>query len=740
MLTKIAQLHVIIFRLALVGILLSTLFLFWNQTTEFFDTPKMIVLVAFVIIMMVVQTLKYITDGKMVLSVSSIDLPVLLLLIVAVVSTYTAEAYYVSLLGLAPRVYGSLVSITTLILLFYLLVNNLRSESDSKPVVYTLLVSSVVLSGLAILSYFGLKFIPLGFTEVANFTPAGSSFSIVALICLVTPFFISFYAMARNKPTQAALLGLMILLSITVVYIGNIPMYIASAASFALAIFFIKIPAKSRLLLVIPVIVALIVGVLSMVSLPGRLSNNVLYQKYQVFPREIQLPISTSWVVSVSAFRDAPFLGTGMGSYLSDFTLYKPVSFNADKYWNLNFDQPFNEYFLLLATLGATGLIAFIVVTFLSITYAIRSIKSHESDIYKDPLAVSVIIIFVLMLFHPSTLVSMVLSLTILGSFFAANQNLVRSIYIKLGTIRSAGDNGFTFDIMPIILIVVMGVLSVVSGYYLVNFTRAAFYHRQATISAANNNIKDAYTQLANSERLNPYNDLYRVDLAQIDFNIANAIALAKGPTESSPAGSLTDDDKNSIRGFLEQSISASRNAVTINPRNANNWIALGSIYRQISGVAQNAIDVALNAYGTAIERDPLNPALRLSVGGVYYSIKSYDMAIRFFTDAINLKADYPNAYYNLSITLRDKGDLSAAQQVAERLVAVLQKDTKSEDYKTASTYLTDLKARIATGSAKEAQTPPATQNTSALQEKKLPKVIDIPKPTNVSTPEAVQK
>lgn len=741
MLAKIAQLHALIFKFSVVGILLSSLFLFWNQTTEFYDTPKMIVLVAFVTLMLVIQTLKYITDGKMVLSTSLVDLPILLLLVVAVVSTYTSEAYYVSLLGLAPRVYGSLVSITALILLFYLLINNLKSESDSKPVIYTILASSVVLSILALLSYFGVKLIPLEFTQAANFTPVGASFSVVALICLSMPFYISFYGSAHNKPTQGVLLGILALFGITIALIGNWSMYIAGAASFAISLFFIKVPARSRLLFLVPVLITVAVGVLSMVTLPGKLSGNVLYQKYQDFPREIQLPFSTSWSVSVSAFRDAPFLGTGMGSFLSNFTLYKPAVFNAHKYWNFNFDQPYNEYFLLLATLGAAGLIAFVVVSFLSVTYAIRMIHSSEPDMYKRPLAVAVVIAFVLFSTHTSTLVSMVLSLSILAAFFAVNQNLVRSVYIKLGTIKSSGDNGFTFDIMPVILIVVMGVLGVVSGYYLINFTRADIYHRQAILAAANSDIKSAYDHLANAERLNPYNDLYRVDLAQIDFNIANAIASAKGPTESSPSGSLTEDDKTSIRGFLEQSIAASRNAVTINPRSASNWIALGSIYRQISGVAQNAIDVALNAYSMAIERDPMNPALRLNIGGVYYSIKSYDMAIRFFTDAIKLKVDYPNAYYNLSIALRDKGDLVAAQQVAERLVVVLQKDTKSPDYKTATEYLADLKARIATGSAKENQlTPPAAQNTSALQEKKLPKVVDIPKPESVATPEAVQK
>lgn len=740
MLTKVAQLYSVIFKVALIGLILSSLFLFWNQTTEFYDTPKMIVLIAFVILMLTTQTLKYITDGKMVLTVSPIDLLILLLVIVAVISTFTSESYYVSLLGNAPRVYGSLVSLAVAAIFYYLLVNNLKSESDAKPVIYTLVISAIILSLLAILSYFNVKFLPFTFTQAPNFSPIGASFSLVALLCLVMPFLVVSFK-ARKAISRGLIISILTLFAVVIVLIGNWSMYIAGGFSIILSAVFVKTSVKDKVLLCVPIIVALVIGALSIISLPGKLGGNVLYQKYQAFPREIQLPFDISWSVSISAFRDHPFWGTGLGSYLFNFTAYKPVIFNSSPYWNVNFDTPYNEYLLVLATLGAVGLIALMVIGFLAISLAASVLRSSESaGELKAAISLSTIVVFILFALHVTTLTSMILSLLVLGLFFALNQHLIRSIYIKLGTIKTSGDDGFTFDVLPVVLIIVMGILAVVSGYYLINFTRADFHHRRAVVAAAANNIEAAYNQLANAERLNPYNDLYRIDLAQVDFNIANAIAIAKGPTESSPSGSLTDDDKTSIRAFLEQSIAASRNATVISPRSANNWIVMGSIYRQISGVAQNAIQFALDAYGRAIDRDPLNPVLRLSVGGVYYSIKSYDMAIQFFTDAIKLKADYPNGYYNLSIALRDKGDLTAAQQVAERLVAVLQKDTKSADYKTATEYLSDLKARIATGSAKENLTPPAVQANSALQEKKLPKVIDLPKPDRISTPEAIQK
>lgn len=149
----------------------------------------------------------------------------------------------------------------------------------------------------------------------------------------------------------------------------------------------------------------------------------------------------------------------------------------------------------------------------------------------------------------------------------------------------------------------------------------------------------------------------------------------------------------------------------------------MGSVYRSISGVAQNALSFSLEAYSQAIQRDPLNPSLRLNAGNIYYTAKNYDLAIRFFTDAINLKPDYANAYYNLTIALREKGDLQNAQAVAQQLVTLVQKNNDANSLKAANALVDDIKARIAkTNSSPSTQTPTG-ESASALQNPNLPAV-----------------
>ncbi|MCL4439022.1 MAG: hypothetical protein M1609_00070 [Firmicutes bacterium] len=291
-------------------------------------------------------------------------------------------------------------------------------------------------------------------------------------------------------------------------------------------------------------------------------------------------------------------------------------------------------------------------------------------------------------------------------------------------------------DTLPGILLTIAAALVVFTGFFGGKLVLADYHHRLALNAVAANQGIAAYNELVAAEKLNPYNDLYRTDLAQTNFALASAIVKAKGPSEASPAGSFTDQDKQNIQILLQQSINEAKTATTLSPRSAVNWEILALLYRQISGVAQNALVFSLDSYGRAIFQDPLNPQLRVNVGGVYYAVKNYDLAIRFFTDAINLKPDFPNGYYNLSVALRDKGDLNGAQVIGEKLLPLL--DPASADYKTANDYLTDLKNKIEAG--KTPAQPPAAQANGALEQKELPKVINLPKPEKIATPEAVKK
>lgn len=701
--------------------------IFLNQTTEFFEMPKLVFLVVMTIVLIGLWIFSWIVKGKIVIVRTPLDIPLLILLAVIIASTYFSGTKYASLYGNFPRVNGSAVSWVTYILLYFVTVSSLKTIGRIKTFIYVLLGSALIISLLNLCSFFGF-FLPMDFAKSVNFTPTGGTFSTIAFLLLLLPIpLLSITNKNKFLPVPLAVV-LSSLFSITVVLIGSIPTYVALIIIYVLALIVTKpqqIKKKIGLFL-IPVVITFLTFVAAYLPLPGQLG--AVQQIEAKYPKEIQLPFSISWKVSASAFRDAPFLGTGPSTYLFNFTAYKPAEYNKLNYWNISFDTATNEFLQALGTLGILGVVALIAFCLVILNISRKNFSFDREDAQHDQshilvpaLAISGLVGVILLAIHVTTLVSIVLTVFIVAAFMMSQRSIrERVMDLSIGIKASTSDNK-QFDLLPIIIFIVYLILAIPVLYKTYNIVSADYYHRQALVQASKSGNK-TYEYLQKAEALNPYIDLYRVDLAQTNFALANAIAVKKGPTKDNPKGSLTDKDKKTIQTLISQSINEGKASIVLSPRSARNWEVLASIYRNITGVAKNALTFSLDAYSKAIQRDPLNPMLRVNVGGIYYSIKSYDNAIRYFSDAINLKPDYANAYFNLSIALRDKGDLRNATLVAEQTVTLLQKNNKSNDYKVATKLLDNLKAKLATTSAQQA---PAAATSSALQNPNLPKTND---------------
>lgn len=749
-----AQLDNIIFAI-IVAVVFLTPILFTPLTTEYFETPKIIVLSLAVLLLLISWSIKWIIQGKVTITRTPLDIPMLLLLIVILFSTFFSESKYVSIYGNFPRIHGSAITWTGYILFYFIAASNIRGFVKVRTLLYALLVSSALTAVVTILSYFNI-YLPLSFAKIPNFTPTGSSFSTVALLALQIPLLTYFTVNNKRQSSQheehfgwfmpqVLALVILILFSLTIALVADNTTKLISLIGPALVLLISKRSEVSRSvrLLFIPAILCLVVIAASYIP-TGKISNPLMQKRvdFQNLYSEVKLPFSTSWKISASSFRDAPFLGTGPATYLFNFTEYKPAEYNLTKYWNFRFDSAHDEFLQILGTLGGLGFLGLIFLSILIVTFAWKGLSSHDNNL-TPALSISAILLVVIMTVHSATPVLIIVGFTILAMLMAIQRHVsgkVEELNLGIKASRVGDSNAVVGDFLPVILFIPIA-LFVAFGLWNLPKTVLADYNHRLALNAASSRGLETYNRLVSAEFFNPYIDLYRTDLAQTNFALANAIVSSKGPTEASPAGSLTDQDKQNIQQLLSQAIGEAQAATVLSPRSAQNFEILGSIYRNITGVAQNALQFSLDSYGKAIQRDPLNPLLRLNVGGIYYSIKNYDLAIRFFTDAANLKPDYANAYYNLSVALREKGDLQGAQQTAERVISLLQSNTNNPDYKVATEYLADLKARIATGSADQAgNVPPAAQENGALQKKDLPKVLDLKQPENISTPPAVKK
>ncbi len=87
---------------------------------------------------------------------------------------------------------------------------------------------------------------------------------------------------------------------------------------------------------------------------------------------------------------------------------------------------------------------------------------------------------------------------------------------------------------------------------------------------------------------------------------------------------------------------------------------------------------------------DPVNPLLRIDLGGLFYGFGNYEIAIDNFKRSIELKPDFANAYYNLSWGYKQDNNPVQAFLAMQRVLALVPQD--SEDFIKAAQELEELR------------------------------------------------
>jgi tetratricopeptide (TPR) repeat protein len=196
------------------------------------------------------------------------------------------------------------------------------------------------------------------------------------------------------------------------------------------------------------------------------------------------------------------------------------------------------------------------------------------------------------------------------------------------------------------------------------------------------------------------------------------ANSLAAGKKE------ITADERKTITSLIQQSIREAKIAVALNPSKVTNIETLATIYKSLIPLAKGADVWAVTSYREAIKIDPINPNLRISLGGIFYGAKNYDEAIKIYQSAVDLKPNLPNAHYNLAIAYKDKGELQKAITSMATVVNLVPKDTA--DYTKAVAELDDLKKK-AGDKTPVSQAPTEPAKTELESPKPLPSPISTP-------------
>lgn len=640
--------NLILGGMALLTFLLPLFFL--PVFTDYFELPKQVLLISLTMLIFVAWIVKAAVLKKISWHSTKFDSPVLIFILLLVLGIIFSQNKLQSAITLSSWVpiFGALT--------FFIVSNNFQAN-HLLLITQTSLLSATLLSAFSILRYLGVGIISSPVSPVVGkadfsvilqkgFNPFGdlAIASVYLLVCLISGVFI---LISQRK---IKILGVLLLLSVTIIGINLI--------------------------------------------LTSPLTSPVIYKYTKIdYPRPIRLSPNLSWEVAIETFKRLPFFGFGPGLFGEAFTNFKPLGFSQTKYWNLNFNAPYNLWFEILTTKGLIGLLAFgwlvylglksLNITYLCLIFASLLIPFNSVFWFLFFISLGFLtnpqpIKETPSLEHPSSVLNVFACITVLLSL---------GIYILLGRVL-AGD----------------------------------YFLRKSLVAFSQNQGKETYEYQFKALAYNPFNSDYHQLFSQTNMALANSMSLKKD---------LTDLERQTISQLIQQAVTEARRATELKPQSSANWENLANIYKNLINFAQGADGWAISSYQAAVARNPLDPRLRIDFGGLFYLLGKFDEAKDQFQIATNLKPDYANSFYNLAAALKEKKEFQKAIDALERTLQLVDKD--SPDFKKAQEEIEELKKKLPV--SQEVQ--PAGESTL-----KLPEPLPEPKTeiTPVVLPEPEEK
>lgn len=410
----------------------------------------------------------------------------------------------------------------------------------------------------------------------------------------------------------------------------------------------------------------------------GVVGLNTVLSVYKMLPGKVMAPalppFRTSWSIAIDTLKETPLLGMGPGNYISAFNLFKPLTYNNTSLWSTKFNTSRS---FLLTNFTETGLLGFAVLVFVLFQIYKMFKKILRKDSTKSLLEIG---IFTSLGLSVISLIVFPLYLTGIFLFFIilslASEKRDLNINLKM-----VGSSPAVASKLPAIIIAAAAIIAImVVNYFGIRFTLAEYRFTQALNAVANNDGGLAYDAITKAIKQNPKVDRYHAAFSQIDIAIANSIAQKKD---------LSDQERTTVTQLIQEAISEAKAAVSLNPQRAGGWENLAMIYKSIMAFAQGADNFAVQAYNQAVALDPINPNLRITLGGTYYALGRYDEAIETFKLAVLAKPDLANAHYNLAAAYREKGEIEKAITEINTVLTLVKADTP--DYDLAKSELDSL-------------------------------------------------
>lgn len=656
---------------------------FLTITNEFFEFNKSYLFFAGTLVLILLWCIKIALEKSVYIIRSPLDLPLFLAVFSSVLSTISSLDKTSSLFGPYGKWFPSLFAILFLYLFYYTVGPVFDSAKRIRRAIYLFVVSATLVSFLALINYANatipfLNWLNLSLLNQRGFLLSGFSGIFISLtlassvICALLVF---------NLNTHLKKIAALICFFVNISALHAIGGWVFAVISMVLISLGLFIHESQQIKKSAPYLVPLFIAPLTLALLTFAIpqTKNILKRE---FPKETLPSTKESWVISSTTIRDYPLFGTGLGTFYLNYPRYKTPSQNNTKHWNINFDKPSNELFVILTETGLIGVLFYSVLLIYLFKIIIKNLKVN--DAYKGLsiiIAWGILSIIVSFSFNYALLQNtffLVLFTTLMAAEASINTNKRWAKLSALGVYSKTNkedqtsiiqSTGSAFHLAPALIII--PILCFVSYQLYLQYI-SDYYVRSSFIKASGGDLLASYDLQAKAIQKNPHRSGYHRVYINTGLTIAQSIANSKE--------NLTEEEKAVAQKIINQALyNAKHITENLNPYDVANWLTRAQVYKFLIPITKDADNFAIEAYNMALQLDPTNPVIRVDLGGIYYSKGDFLSAASLFKQAINLKPDYANARYNLAhafIKLKSYEDAKYEFELVKNLV-----DPQSQDY-----------------------------------------------------------
>ena len=680
------------------AIFLITPLVMWPTSFELFEFNKMWFVFAIAIFIFFAWGVKMIIEGKFEVRRTPLDIPIALFLASQVISTITSMEPHTSLWGYYSRFNGGLFSEVTYIFLYYAFATNLiSSDSERKPISYSLLSISL-LSG-AVVALWGLPshygydptcFLFRGTLDVKcwteQFQPTIRIFSTLGqpnwmgtFLAALIPISLGLGLTKVIRDTKkiklaAGLLMLTFLFYICLLFTGSQSSFVGLGTG--LFIFFgffvfknlkhlknLVSKEKPQRYLLIAFIIFLFTTFLvgspisslnKYTTLSGlqKLSEPAVKQTQNAKTdstfegnTNIQLGGSQSsairlivWQGALDLFRQYPLFGTGVETFAYAYYKVKPLEHNLTSEWDYLYNKAHNEYLNFLATTGVFGLGSYLLIIAFFLLRAVKTVLK-DRDKEKLPLLLGIIGGYVAILisnFFGFSVVVINIFFFLFPLFFfdiASDKILSRTFSFPKKAVATQ-----ELGTRNLAFLVLLALFSFYLEFHLLNFWFADKQYAYGYNLGKAGEFAAAYEPLNNAVKLLPDEDLYKDELS---INMATLAVLLQ------QNGRATESAE-----FAKNAKALSDEVIATHPKNIVYYKTRARVAYALAQLDPSYIDLAISTVEEARKLAPTDAKLVYNEALFYNQKGDTQKMLDLLDEALVLKPNYLDVYYARALLL----------------------------------------------------------------------------------------